>query len=65
MAILRLNLLKWLNTEEGQDLAEYGLLMGLIAVVVMVSVMILGNSLLGYFEILAIAVGAALGGGTG
>ena len=34
--ILCLSIIDWLNTEEGQDLAEYGLLLGLIAVVVVV-----------------------------
>jgi pilus assembly protein Flp/PilA len=54
-----------LNSEEGQDLAEYGLLLGLIAVIVMVAVAALGNSLLGLFDRLAAAVSAWSGGGTG
>jgi pilus assembly protein Flp/PilA len=65
MLNLYLNLINWLKSEEGQDLAEYALLLGLIAVVVMVAVMALGNSLLGFFNTLAAAVGAWAGGGTG
>ena len=38
------------NNDYGQDLAEYALLLGLIAVVVMVAVMALGNSLLAFFN---------------
>lgn len=55
----------WLNNEEGQDLAEYALLLGLIAVVVMVAVMTLGNSLATFFGTVAAAVTAWAGGGTG
>ena len=36
--------------EEGQDLAEYAILLGLIALVVMVAVILLGTSLSGLFE---------------
>jgi Flp pilus assembly pilin Flp len=45
-------------------LAEYALLLGLIAVVVMVAVMALGNSLLQFFNTIAAAVAAWAGGGT-
>ena len=65
MLILSLNILNWLNSEEGQDLAEYGLLLGLIAVIVMIAVAALGNSLLAYFNRIAAAVAAWSGGGTG
>jgi pilus assembly protein Flp/PilA len=61
---LYLNIINWLKSEEGQDLAEYALLLGLIAVVVMVAVMALGNSLLGFFNTLSAAVAAWAGGGT-
>ena len=64
MLQLYVNILNWLNSEEGQDLAEYALLLGLIAVVVMVAVMALGNSLLTFFQTLAAAVAAWAGGGT-
>jgi pilus assembly protein Flp/PilA len=62
---LYLTIRSWLNTEEGQDLAEYGLLLGLIAVVVMIAVALLGDSLLAYFNVLAAAVEGWSGGGTG
>ena len=65
MLNLYLNIQNWLNTEEGQDLAEYGLLLGLIAVVVMIAVALLGDSLLAYFSVLAAAVEGWSGGGTG
>ena len=65
MLNLYLNICNWLNTEEGQDLAEYGLLLGLIAVIVMVAVAALGDSLLALFNRLADAVASWSGGGTG
>jgi Flp pilus assembly pilin Flp len=54
----------WLNREEGQDLAEYGMLLGLIAVIVMVAVAVFGESLLAFFDRLAAAVVAWSLGGT-
>ena len=45
---LLLNVRNRLKTEEGQDLAEYALLVGLIAVVVMIAVAALGDGLLAY-----------------
>ena len=63
--ILNLHVFNWLNGEEGQDLAEYGLLLGLIAVIVMIAVAALGDSLLALFDRLAVAVGSWSGGGTG
>jgi pilus assembly protein Flp/PilA len=65
MLNLYLNVRNWLNTEEGQDLAEYGLLLGLIAVIVMIAVAALGDSLLALFDRLAAAVASWSGGGTG
>jgi Flp pilus assembly pilin Flp len=63
--ILCLNVLDCLNSEDGQDLAEYGLLLGLIAVIVMVAVAALGDSLFAFFERLGAAVTAWSGGSTG
>jgi Flp pilus assembly pilin Flp len=62
---LYLYVFNWLGSEEGQDLAEYGLLLGFIAVIVMVAVAALGGSLLDYFNRIAAAVAAWSGGGTG
>jgi Flp pilus assembly pilin Flp len=63
MLIPVLNIRNWLNSEEGQDLAEYALLLGLIAVVVMVAVAALGDGLLAYFGSAAAAVMGWSGGG--
>ena len=65
MLNLYLSIRNWLNTEEGQDLAEYGLLLGFLAVVVMIAVMLLGDSLLGFFDVLASAVEGWAGVATG
>jgi Flp pilus assembly pilin Flp len=63
--ILCLRALTCLNSEEGQDLEEYGLRLGKIAVIVMVAVTALGDSFLAFFEGLAAAVEAWSGGSTG
>ena len=63
--LLFLHVFNWLNSEEGQDLAEYGLLLGLIAVIVMVAVAALGDSLLGLFDRLAASVAGWSAAGTG
>jgi Flp pilus assembly pilin Flp len=63
MLVPLLNIRNWLNSEEGQDLAEYALLLGLIAVVVMVAVAALGDGLLAYFGSAAAAVMGWSGGG--
>jgi Flp pilus assembly pilin Flp len=65
MPIPFLSIRNWLRTEEGQDLAEYALLLGLIAVVVMVAVAALGDGLLAYFGSAAAAVMGWSGGGGG
>ena len=59
-----LNKLEWLKNEDGQDLAEYGLLLGLIAVVVMVVVGAIGASIFDIFDFLATAAEGWSGGGT-
>jgi Flp pilus assembly pilin Flp len=62
MLILTLNILNWVKREEGQDLAEYGLLLGFLAVVVMIAVATLGYYLLDYWSTLSLAVGVWTGG---
>ena len=52
--LLRAQLAK---SEKGQDLAEYALLIGLIALIVMVAVGVLGINLLGVFDRIAAEVG--------
>ena len=54
----------WLQREEGQDLAEYAILLGLIALVVMVAVIALGTNLSSLFAKMGTAVGTWFGGGT-
>jgi Flp pilus assembly pilin Flp len=60
-----LDMLKRMENEEGQDLAEYGLLLGLIAVVVMVAVAAIGISLFGIFDSLSMAAAVWIGDGGG
>ena len=43
----------WLAEQEGQDLAEYALLIGLIALVVLLAVTILGTNLSALFANIA------------
>ncbi len=63
MLALYLWIRNWLKREEGQDLAEYALLIGLIALVVFAAVALLGTNISTLFANLASQVGAwALGG---
>lgn len=47
----------WLAEQDGQDLAEYALLIGLIALVVLLAVTILGTNLSTLFSQIASEVG--------
>lgn len=51
---------KILRSENGQDLAEYSLLLGLIALLVIVSLTIIGTSFSDIFILLANAIDAGL-----
>jgi Flp pilus assembly pilin Flp len=51
---------KILKSENGQDLAEYSLLLGLIALLVIVSLTIIGTSFSDIFTLLANAIDAGL-----
>lgn len=44
---------RWLLDESGQDVVEYGLLIATIAIVVLIGVSLLGNSLSSWFQVLA------------
>ena len=44
------------KSEKGQDLSEYGLLVALIALIVLVGVTLFGNNLLAFFNDLAATV---------
>lgn len=46
------------KSEKGQDLAEYGMLLALIALIVIVGVTLLGNNLLVFFQKIGGQVGA-------
>jgi pilus assembly protein Flp/PilA len=45
------------KSEKGQDLAEYGMLLALIALIVIVGVTLLGNNLLTFFNKIGVQVG--------
>ena len=45
------------NVEKGQDLAEYALLIGLIALIVVVAVTLLGTNIEAVFDRIALTVG--------
>ena len=57
MQQLYLRVRNWLTREEGQDLAEYALLIGLIALVVLIAVTLLGENLSTLFSRIASEVG--------
>ena len=57
MQQLYLRVRNWLTREEGQDLAEYALLIGLIALVVLIAVTLLGQNLSTLFSDIASEVG--------
>jgi Flp pilus assembly pilin Flp len=61
--IMALGVLNWLRSEEGQDLAEYGLLLGFLAVVVMIAVATFGYYLYAYLSMLAEAIAVWVGAG--
>jgi Flp pilus assembly pilin Flp len=50
-----LSKLGWLEDEQGQNLAEYGLLLGLVAVVVMAVVAAIGGSIFEIFDSFAVS----------
>ena len=61
-------LLSWLKfylpkDEKGQDLSEYAMLIGVIALVVLFAVTELGTNLNGVFQSIAAEVGTWFGGG--
>jgi pilus assembly protein Flp/PilA len=57
MSQLYFYLVNLFRREEGQDLAEYAILIGLIAIVVMVAVIMLGRNLSTLFQSMGSAVG--------
>lgn len=63
MLALYLYIRSLLHREEGQDLAEYAILIGLIAIVVMIAVVVLGTNLSTLFASMGSAVGTWFGQG--
>ena len=58
MLSLYLRIRSWLKSKEGQDLAEYALLLGLIALVVIAAVTILGTGLSNVWQVMAEKIGS-------
>jgi len=58
MLYLYLLVKSWLQREEGQDLAEYAILLALIALIVVVAVYLVGQNISGVFS----AIGSATTG---
>jgi pilus assembly protein Flp/PilA len=48
-----LRLMAWVEGQKGQTMAEYGLILALVAVVVITAITLLGNNLLAFFDSLA------------
>ena len=61
MSYLYLRVKNLFLREEGQDLAEYGLLVALIAIVAVVGVTLFGNQVLAFFNGLGARLGIAGG----
>jgi pilus assembly protein Flp/PilA len=51
-------LMAWMNREEGQGMAEYGLIIALVAVVVIAALTLLGTNLTAIFNSIATTVGS-------
>ena len=65
MLVLYLSIRNWLSAEEGQDLAECGLLLGFLAVVVMIALVTFGYYLFFFFGTLAGTLAAWMPAGVG
>ena len=63
MSQLSLYLVNLLRREEGQDLAEYAIMIGLVALVVLVAVTLLGTNLSRLFAEMGTTVGSWIGPG--
>jgi pilus assembly protein Flp/PilA len=48
-----LRLMTWVREEKGQTMAEYGLILALVAVVVITAITLLGNNITTFFTDLA------------
>lgn len=52
-----LRLMAWVEDQKGQTMAEYGLILALVAVVVIAGITLLGGNLLAFFNDLATSFG--------
>ncbi|MCX6032334.1 MAG: Flp family type IVb pilin [Chloroflexi bacterium] len=59
MLSLYIRLMNWLNEQEGQGMAEYGLIIALVAIVVIVALTALGTNLTKIFTSIGTAVGGS------
>jgi pilus assembly protein Flp/PilA len=59
MLSLYVRLMNWLNSEEGQSMAEYGLIIALVALVVLGALTLLGGGLSNIFSQIADTVSGA------
>jgi pilus assembly protein Flp/PilA len=48
-----LRLMTWVEDQKGQTMAEYGLILALVAVVVITAITLLGTNIKAFFETLA------------
>lgn len=48
-----LRLMAWVEDQKGQTMAEYGLILALVAVVVIVAITLLGSNISAFFNTLA------------
>jgi len=57
MLYLYLRIMNWLQREEGQDLIEYALLLGLIAIICVVAITLAGEAISGVWDTIVTALG--------
>jgi pilus assembly protein Flp/PilA len=54
---LAVRIADWFQSEDGQALSEYGLILGLIAVVTLAALTLLGTAIIGKFDVINAALG--------
>lgn len=62
--MLWLQIREWLRRQEGQDLTEYALIIGLIVLLAVGAITLMGTSIQGILQGIADALSGAVGGGT-
>lgn len=61
---LYVKVMAWFQSEEGQDLAEYAILIALIALAAIVAVLVLGNDIRQVFNNIGTTLGQQVPGGS-